>query len=67
MFLVGSTAGIATTVCFLYVIFRFPPFLEYVKAGGADADVVVRLTTFYEFNVSVAYSRLCITALTFIF
>ncbi|TEB38185.1 hypothetical protein FA13DRAFT_1785999 [Coprinellus micaceus] len=50
IFLVGSTAGITTTVCFLYVIFRFPAFLDYVKAGGADPDVIVRLATFYELN-----------------
>jgi hypothetical protein len=55
IFLVGSAAGTFTTVCFLYVIFRFPKFLDYVKAGGADADVVVRLSTFYELNVSKGY------------
>ncbi|KAF6761188.1 hypothetical protein DFP72DRAFT_880367, partial [Ephemerocybe angulata] len=45
IFLVGSSAGTVTTICFLYVIFRFPAFLEYVKAGGADPDVIVRLAT----------------------
>ncbi|KAJ2931553.1 hypothetical protein H1R20_g5610, partial [Candolleomyces eurysporus] len=56
IFLVGSAAGTFTTVCFLYVIFRFPKFLEYVKAGGAEADVIVRLATFYELNcIRVAF------------
>lgn len=48
--LVGSLAGTTTTIIFLYVIFRFPKFLEYVKAEGADPDVVVRLTSFYQLN-----------------
>ncbi|TFK25709.1 hypothetical protein FA15DRAFT_668226 [Coprinopsis marcescibilis] len=51
IFITGATAGTSTTVCFLYVLFRFPRFLEYVKAEGADPDVVVRLATFYQLNV----------------
>ncbi|KAG2015497.1 hypothetical protein CC2G_008765 [Coprinopsis cinerea AmutBmut pab1-1] len=50
IFLAGSSAGTSTTICFLYVLFRFPRFLEHVKAEGADPDVVVRLTTFYQLN-----------------
>ncbi|KAH6913769.1 hypothetical protein BKA70DRAFT_1259435 [Coprinopsis sp. MPI-PUGE-AT-0042] len=32
--------------CFLYVLFRFPAFLDYVKAAGADPDVVCIRVTF---------------------
>ncbi|KAF7770557.1 hypothetical protein Agabi119p4_6531 [Agaricus bisporus var. burnettii] len=50
IFLVGSSAGTTTTLCFLYVLFRFPTFVKRVKAGGAEPDVVVRLSTFYQLN-----------------
>lgn len=52
IFLVGSSAGTSTTVAFLYILFRFPGFIHYVKEGGAEPDVVVRLATFYHLNVS---------------
>jgi hypothetical protein len=52
VFLVGSSASTATTLCFLYILFRFPIFIRHVKEEGADPDVVVRLTTFYNLNVS---------------
>ncbi|KAF5361762.1 hypothetical protein D9756_002514 [Leucocoprinus leucothites] len=51
IFLVGSCAGTTTTLCFLYVLFRFPSFIKHVKAGGAEPDVVVRLATFYQLNL----------------
>lgn len=50
IFLVGSSASTSTTLCFLYVLARFPAFLEHVKKGGAEPDVVVRLTMFYFLN-----------------
>ncbi|KAF9453515.1 hypothetical protein P691DRAFT_658159 [Macrolepiota fuliginosa MF-IS2] len=50
IFLVGSSAGTTTTICFLYVLFHFPAFIKHVKAEGAEPDVVVRLTTFYQLN-----------------
>ncbi|KAF5321267.1 hypothetical protein D9619_001616 [Psilocybe cf. subviscida] len=50
LFLAGSTAGTSTTVAFLYVLARFPGFIQYVKDGGAEPDVVVRLATFYSLN-----------------
>ncbi|KIM40373.1 hypothetical protein M413DRAFT_178223 [Hebeloma cylindrosporum] len=50
IFLVGSSAGTSTTVAFLYILFRFPGFIHYVKEGGAEPDVVVRLATFYHLN-----------------
>jgi len=37
-------------VAFLYVLFRFPGIMQYVKEGGAEPDVVVRLATFYHLN-----------------
>lgn len=37
---------------FFYVLVRFPGFLKNVKVEGADPDVVGRLTTFYQMNVS---------------
>lgn len=52
IFLVGSTAGTSTTVSFLYVLARFPGFIRHVKSEGADPDVVIRLATFYQLNVS---------------
>ncbi|KAJ3567348.1 hypothetical protein NP233_g6419 [Leucocoprinus birnbaumii] len=51
IFLVGSCAGTSTTICFLYVLLRFPSFIQHVKAGGAEPDVVVRLATFYQLNL----------------
>ncbi|KAF8911566.1 hypothetical protein CPB84DRAFT_1671675 [Gymnopilus junonius] len=50
IFLAGASAGTFTTLCFLYVLFRFPRFIMYVKDGGAEPDVVVRLATFYSLN-----------------
>jgi len=50
---VGSIAGTSTTISFLYVLFRFPIFIQHVKQGGAEPDVVVRLATFFNLNVSV--------------
>ncbi|KAI0061872.1 hypothetical protein BV25DRAFT_1826161 [Artomyces pyxidatus] len=51
IFLVGSLSSTVTNVLFLYVLFRFPAFLRHVKAEGADPEVVVRLSTFYELNL----------------
>ena len=31
----------------------FPIFIHHVKEEGADPDVVIRLTTFYNLNVSL--------------
>ncbi|TFK65558.1 hypothetical protein BDN72DRAFT_845367 [Pluteus cervinus] len=50
IFLAGTAAGTSTTICFLYVLARFPSFIRQVKAGGAEPDVVVRLATFYQLN-----------------
>ena len=51
IFLVGTLSSSTTNVVFIYVLVRFPVFLRHVKAEGAAPDVVVRLATFYEFNV----------------
>jgi len=51
VFLVGSSASTATTLCFLYVLASFPIFIRHVKQEGADPAVVIRLTTFYNLNV----------------
>jgi len=50
IFLGGASAGTFTTICFLYVLGKFPGFIRSVKAEGAEPDVVVRLTTFYHLN-----------------
>lgn len=50
IFLVGSSASTCTTICFFYVLARFPHFIEQVKAEGAEPSVVVRLVTFYQLN-----------------
>ncbi|KAF4593119.1 hypothetical protein EYR38_008829 [Pleurotus pulmonarius] len=56
IFLMGSSASTFTTLCFLYVLFRFPRFIRYVKDEGALPDVVIRLVTFYQLNlVRVAF------------
>ena len=52
IFVVGSSASTSTTIAFLYIIFRFPVFIQQVKLGGAAPDVVVRLAIFYSLNVS---------------
>jgi len=57
VFLIGSSASTATTLCFLYVLVCFPIFIRHVKEEGADPDVVFRLTTFYDLNVSGIYLR----------
>jgi len=54
---VGSIASSATTIFFLYILFRFPAFIQQVKQGGAAPDVVVRLATFYNLNVSIPLSE----------
>ncbi|KZV76427.1 hypothetical protein PENSPDRAFT_747618 [Peniophora sp. CONT] len=50
-FLVGAAASTLTNIVFIYVLFRFPAFLRHVKREGADPDVVVRLSMFYEMNL----------------
>ncbi|PPQ72203.1 hypothetical protein CVT25_006597 [Psilocybe cyanescens] len=50
IFLVGASASTFTTLAFLYVLARFPGFVRYVKEGGAEPDVVIRLATFYSLN-----------------
>ena len=50
-FLVGSAASTLTNIVFIYVLCRFPAFLRHVKREGAEPDVVVRLSMFYEMNV----------------
>jgi hypothetical protein len=54
LFLIGSASSTITTLCFLYVLGRFPAFLTYVRTEGADPDVVVRLTTSYQLNVMIS-------------
>lgn len=51
--MVGASGATTTTIIFIYVLWRFPTFIRYVKAEGADPSVVVRLATFYNLNVSI--------------
>jgi len=51
--LTGSMASTCTTICFFYVLARFPPFIQQVKEEGAEPSVIVRLITFYQLNVSL--------------
>ncbi|KAI0289362.1 hypothetical protein BC826DRAFT_613580 [Russula brevipes] len=51
IFFVGALTSSTTNVLFISVLVRFPSFLRHVKAEGANPDVVVRLATFYEFNL----------------
>lgn len=55
IFLAGSSAGLFTSVSFIYVLIRFPIFIRHVKTEGAEPDVVVRLSTFYHLNVSLLF------------
>ncbi|KII95515.1 hypothetical protein PLICRDRAFT_662037 [Plicaturopsis crispa FD-325 SS-3] len=66
IFLVGSSAGTATTILFLYVLARFPRFLRHVKHEGATPDVVVRLTTFYHLNRARVCFRFLFTVPLFV-
>ncbi|KAJ4471531.1 hypothetical protein J3R30DRAFT_3526248 [Lentinula aciculospora] len=52
IFLAGSAAGLATTLCFIYVLVRFPGFIRRVKLEGAEPEVLVRLTIFYQLNIT---------------
>ncbi|KAJ3995292.1 hypothetical protein F5050DRAFT_1548908, partial [Lentinula boryana] len=52
IFLAGSAAGLATSLCFIYVLIRFPGFIRRVKFEGAEPEVVVRLTIFYQLNIT---------------
>lgn len=39
--------------CLIFVVsFVFPRFLNTVKSAGGDPEVVIRLTTFHDLNVS---------------
>ncbi|KIY69797.1 hypothetical protein CYLTODRAFT_212928 [Cylindrobasidium torrendii FP15055 ss-10] len=51
IFMCGSAAGALTTICFFYVLARFPHFIRQVKAEGADVEVVNRLSSYYKLNV----------------
>ncbi|KAI0076410.1 hypothetical protein K474DRAFT_1565450, partial [Panus rudis PR-1116 ss-1] len=50
IFLAGSAGSTTTTICSLYVLWRFPKFIRHVQQEGADPTVVVRLATFYQLN-----------------
>jgi hypothetical protein len=49
-FFAGGVGSLLITLWFLVVLFKFPKFLKRVRNEGADAEVVVRLTTFDELN-----------------
>lgn len=51
VFIVGSVASTFTTLCFLYILARFPAFLRRVKLGGADTTVLTTLASFYRLNI----------------
>ncbi|KAH8103442.1 hypothetical protein BXZ70DRAFT_730080 [Cristinia sonorae] len=61
IFLVGASGSTFTTICFLYVIWRFPAFIAHVKAEGAEPTVVVRLATFYQLNLARIVFRFLFT------
>ncbi|KAI0785750.1 hypothetical protein C8Q75DRAFT_308037 [Abortiporus biennis] len=61
IFLVGSAGSTTTTICFLYVLWRFPAFIKHVKTEGADPSVVVRLATFYQLNLARVAFRFLFT------
>ncbi|KZV97553.1 hypothetical protein EXIGLDRAFT_607910 [Exidia glandulosa HHB12029] len=51
IFFIGSIGSTFITILFLYVLWRFPAFLQGVRAGGAPPQVVVRLSGFHEINI----------------
>lgn len=59
IFLAGSAAGSFTTLCFIYVLVKFPSFIRHVKSEGAQPDVVIRLSTFYQLNLIRVVFRVC--------
>jgi hypothetical protein len=56
-FFAGGIGSLLITLWFLVVLAKFPRFLKRVKQEGAEADVVVRLTTFDELNVRTCFSH----------
>ncbi|KAH7883328.1 hypothetical protein F5I97DRAFT_226430 [Phlebopus sp. FC_14] len=50
IFLVGSSASTATSLGFLFILWRFPSFIRGVKDGEAQPNVVLRLVLFYQLN-----------------
>lgn len=58
LLLVGSSASTLINFIFIYVLSNFPSFIRQVKSGGAEPDVVVRLSTFYQLNVRHLCMRL---------
>ncbi|KAG8814928.1 hypothetical protein FRC19_001388 [Serendipita sp. 401] len=54
-FFAGGVGSLLITLWFLVVLFKFPKFLKRVRNEGAEADVVVRLTTFDELNVRLFF------------
>ncbi|KIK60853.1 hypothetical protein GYMLUDRAFT_167112, partial [Collybiopsis luxurians FD-317 M1] len=52
IFIAGTAAGLFTTICFIYVLVSFPRFIRRVKQEGAEPEVVVRLTIFYQLNIT---------------
>ena len=65
LFLIGSAGATATNITFIYVLIKFPAFLRHVKAEGAEPDVVVRLSSFYEYNVCIYSLRVSDLSLIF--
>lgn len=55
-FFAGGVGSLLVTLWFLVVLYKFPRFLRRVRVEGADAEVVVRLTTFDELNVSLFFT-----------
>ncbi|KAH7091878.1 hypothetical protein BKA62DRAFT_723704 [Auriculariales sp. MPI-PUGE-AT-0066] len=48
---IGSSCSTVITVMFLYVLYRFPRFLQRLRTEGAPPIVVIRLTGFHEINI----------------
>ncbi|KAF9515362.1 hypothetical protein BS47DRAFT_793855 [Hydnum rufescens UP504] len=51
-FLGGSVSGLVITLGSIHVLWVFPGFVNRVKSAGGDPEVVVRLTTFHNLNVT---------------
>ncbi|KAF8342660.1 uncharacterized protein EI90DRAFT_773222 [Cantharellus anzutake] len=52
MFLVGSSADLLITLVSLKILWVFPGFVDRVKSAGGEPEVVIRLLTFSDLNVT---------------
>lgn len=60
---VTSSGSTFTTICFRYIIWRFPAFIAHVEMEGADPSVVVRPQAFHVLSTQCTFILSIISAL----